>query len=176
MGRHLLLILRFHGDGQGTARFHGMGQGGQEWPPSPARLFQALVAGIARGGKLLEESVPALRWLEGLEAPVIAAPLRKSGQSVSLFVPNNDADSLNDPRDVSSIRTKKRSLSIRAFSRQMSSSCMHGRLQTAMRSPNPFCRRPRNFTSWVEASIPPGQWERLSIRKPWERAWSAILE
>lgn len=107
MGRHLLLIVRFHGDGQGTARFHGMGQGGQEWPPAPARLFQALVAGIARGGKLLEELMPALRWLESLDAPVIAAPLRKSGQSVSLFVPNNDADTLNDPRDVSSIRTKK---------------------------------------------------------------------
>lgn len=107
MERHLLLTVRFHGDGQGTARFHGMGQGGREWPPAPARLFQALVAGIARGGKLPEELVPALQWLETLSAPVIAAPSCKSGQSLSLFVPNNDADSLNDPRDVGSIRTKK---------------------------------------------------------------------
>lgn len=107
MGRHLLLKVRFHGDGQGTGRFHGMGQGGQEWPPAPARLFQALVAGVARGGMLSEALLPALRWLEALKAPIIAAPSRRSGQSVSLFVPNNDADSLTDPRDISSIRTKK---------------------------------------------------------------------
>lgn len=107
MARHLLFTVRFHGDGQGTARFHGMTQGGQEWPPSPARLFQALVAGVARGGALPESAIPALKWLETLPFPTLAVPARRKGQEVSLFVPNNDADSLSDPRDVSGIRTKK---------------------------------------------------------------------
>lgn len=107
MMRHLLITVRFHGDGQGTARFHGMTQGGQEWPPSPARLFQALVAGIARGGVLPEPLIAALKWLEKLPRPIIALPARQAGQELNLFVPNNDADSLSDPRDVGSIRTKK---------------------------------------------------------------------
>lgn len=107
MVRHLVFRVRFHEDGQGTARFHGMTQGGPEWPPSPARLFQALVAGLARGGELPEPAIQALKWLESLPSPLVASPARKQGQKISLFVPNNDADSLPDPRDVSSIRTKK---------------------------------------------------------------------
>lgn len=42
MGLHLLLTVQLHGDGQGTARYHGMAQGNPEWPPAPARVFQAL--------------------------------------------------------------------------------------------------------------------------------------
>lgn len=107
MRQHLLLTVHLHGDGQGTARFHGVAQGAPEWPPSPARVFQALVAGAARGNALPEDIELALEWLERLPPPLVAAPLRHLGQSVSLFVPNNDADSLSDPRDVSGIRTKK---------------------------------------------------------------------
>lgn len=107
MGRHLLISVHVHGDGQGTARFHGFAQGNPEWPPSPARVFQALVAGVAHGGGLPEAIVPAFEWFETLPPPVIVAPCRKVGESVNLFVPNNDADEVADPRDVSRIRTKK---------------------------------------------------------------------
>jgi CRISPR-associated protein Csb2 len=108
MGQHLLLAIRLHGDdGQGGARYHGTWQGAPEWPPAPARVFQALVAGGARGNMLPEDLVSALEWLETLSPPVIAAPRAHQGERVDVFVPNNDADALADPLDVSSIRTKK---------------------------------------------------------------------
>ena len=101
MRPHLVLTVFLHD------RFHGMGEGSPEWPPSPARLFQALVAGSAIGGKLPPQMEGALEWLEQQPAPVIATPWASLGRPVALFVPNNDADSLADPRDVSTIRTKK---------------------------------------------------------------------
>jgi CRISPR-associated protein Csb2 len=107
MGQNLLLTIRLHGDGQGSARYHGIAQGAPEWPPSPARVFQAVVCGCARGNLLPDALIPALEWWEGLPPPIIAAPRARAGQRVSLFVPNNDADSVDDPRDVSGIRTKK---------------------------------------------------------------------
>ena len=47
---HLVLTVRFLDD-----RYHGLlDRGGPpEWPPSPFRLFQALVAGVARRGELV---------------------------------------------------------------------------------------------------------------------------
>ena len=44
MTRFLLLSIRFLDD-----RYHGLTNNGEkaEWPPSPFRVFQALVAGIA---------------------------------------------------------------------------------------------------------------------------------
>ena len=101
MGEHLVLTVRLHD------RFHGMVEGGSEWPPAPGRLYQALVAGAARGRSLPEEKRHALEWLESLPPPVIGAPRARLGDRVVLFVPNNDADSLADPTDVSAIRTKK---------------------------------------------------------------------
>jgi CRISPR-associated protein Csb2 len=101
MGQHLVVAVRFHD------RFHGTALGAPEWPPSPARLFQALVAGAARGNGLPENAARALGWLECLEPPVIAAPRAELGSEVALFVPNNDADAVADPRDVSEIRVKK---------------------------------------------------------------------
>lgn len=107
MTRHLLIAVHLHADGMGTARYHGMSQGAPEWPPSPARIFQALVAATGKGRTLQPAAVDALEWLEQLSPPVIAAPRRVLGQRVSLFVPNNDADALPDPSDASSIRTAK---------------------------------------------------------------------
>lgn len=101
MGQHLVLTVHLHD------RFHGMVEGKSEWPPAPGRLFQALVAGAARGGRLPEEKRAALEWLESLAPPVIGAPRARVGNRVVLFVPNNDADSLPNPTDVGSIRTKK---------------------------------------------------------------------
>jgi CRISPR-associated protein Csb2 len=99
MQRGLLLSVRFH-DG----RYHGAG----DWPPSPARLFQALVAGAACGGALSDQDKVSLIWLENLQAPVIAAPLMHSGQGFTNFVPNNDLDAVGgDPRRVGEIRAGK---------------------------------------------------------------------
>lgn len=95
----LLLSVHFHDD-----RYHGMG----DWPPSPARLFQALVAGAARGGNLPNQAVEALEWLEGLAAPLIAAPSAYPGKPFKNFVPNNDLDAVDgDPARIGEIRTAK---------------------------------------------------------------------
>jgi len=99
MPQALLLSVRFH-DGH----YHGAGN----WPPSPARLFQALVAGSARGKNLSDWDRAALAWLEALEAPVIAAPTIREGQRFTNYVPNNDLDAVGgDPRCVSKIRAGK---------------------------------------------------------------------
>lgn len=95
----LLIAVRFH-DG----RYHGR----PEWPPSPARLFQALVSGAARGGKLNEEDARALGWLETLQPPVVAAPAMRRGHGFRNFVPNNDLDAVGgDPERIGKIRAPK---------------------------------------------------------------------
>ena len=82
-----MLVLRVHlHDG----RFHGRGA----WPPAPARLFQALVAGAGAGGALRDPARSALAWLEARPHPWVGAPEAGLGQRVTLFVPNNDADAL----------------------------------------------------------------------------------
>ena len=97
--RCLLIAVRFH-DG----RYHGAG----DWPPSPARLFQALVAGAARGRTLADGDRKALEWLEALDAPVIAAPSMRTGQGFRNYVPNNDLDAVGgDLRRISEIRAPK---------------------------------------------------------------------
>ena len=99
MNDALLLSIRFH-DG----RYHGAG----DWPPAPARLFQALVAGAARGTKLADEDAAALEWLETLGAPIIAAPAARPGQSCKTYVPNNDLDAVSgDLKRIGKIRTAK---------------------------------------------------------------------
>ncbi len=105
MGQHLVLTVHLHD------RFHGMAEGGSEWPPAPGRLFQALVAGAARGRTLPEEKRAALEWLESQPPPVIGAPLAPLGSRVVHFMPNNDADSLacpTDPRDLAKLRSAKK--------------------------------------------------------------------
>ncbi|MGH9477230.1 MAG: type I-G CRISPR-associated protein Csb2 [Terriglobales bacterium] len=96
----LQIAVRFH-----DARFHGAGP----WPPAPARLFQALVAAAARGTTVGPSDREALGWLEGLDAPEIAAPPARPGQRLVSFVPNNDLDALGgDPARVPEIKTDKR--------------------------------------------------------------------
>lgn len=76
--------------------FHGRGDGGaNEWPPSPLRLFQALVAASAarwneRRG--IKHAAPALRWLESRPAPDIIAPATAEGAAYRLYVPDNVGD------------------------------------------------------------------------------------
>lgn len=93
----LLISVRFH-DG----RYHGAG----DWPPAPARLFQALVAAAPKTGDALEESCrDALAWLEQQSAPVIAAPPMYPGQFLKRFEPNNDLDAKGgDIRRIAEVR------------------------------------------------------------------------
>jgi CRISPR-associated protein Csb2 len=98
MSDTLLISVRFH-DGW----YHGSGQ-----TPSPARLFQALVAGAGISGPLTAPTVKALAWLERRSPPVVAVPTTTRGQTVVNFVPNNDLDSKQgDHRRIGEIRTKK---------------------------------------------------------------------
>ena len=95
----LLISVRFH-DG----RYHGR----LDWPPSPARLFQALVAGAAQGQMLTEEDRRALLWFETLDPPEIAAPPMRAGQGFRNYVPNNDLDAVGgDPQRISEIRARQ---------------------------------------------------------------------
>jgi len=99
VARVLLIEVRFH-----DARYHGA----EDWPPAPARLFQALVAGAARGGSLAEGHAAALRRLEDLPAPTIAAPPARRGTGFITYVPNNDLDAVGGhPVRIGEIRAGK---------------------------------------------------------------------
>jgi CRISPR-associated protein Csb2 len=88
MTRHLVLSFRFL-----APRFHGRGdEGAPEWPPSPLRVFQAVVAAAARAGAL-EATRDALNWLEQRDPPLIVAPEAKlSARGYRLSVPHNSMD------------------------------------------------------------------------------------
>ncbi len=88
MTRHLVLSFRFL-----SPWFHGRGDEGiPEWPPSPLRAFQAVVAAAARAGTL-ESTRGALTWLEQRPAPlIIAAQAVESAVGYCLSVPHNEMD------------------------------------------------------------------------------------
>ena len=94
MERALLVAVWFH-----EGRYHGTG----DWPPAPARLFQALLAGAARGARVPDATQDALDWLEGLPPPAIAAPRGEPGQGYTGFVPNNDLDAALTGKNASDI-------------------------------------------------------------------------
>ncbi len=72
-----------------AGRYHG-----KEWPPSPARLFQALLAGAKTGAYRQQWSMvePVLRSLEQLSPPEIVARDADVRSGYRISVPNNDAD------------------------------------------------------------------------------------
>lgn len=73
-----------------TGRYHGA-----EWPPSPARLVKALIAGAANGRYRRQAGLEqALRWLESQAPPEIIAPRPERACPYQLSVPNNDSDAL----------------------------------------------------------------------------------
>ena len=76
--------------------FHGRGDADKpEWPPSPLRMFQALVAAAAsrwRGQQFKDHARPALAWLQKQSPPLIVAPAHHVGVPVRIAVPNNDLD------------------------------------------------------------------------------------
>ena len=106
MTHALLITVRLH-----EGRYHGTRDGfdgAAGWPPSPGRLFQALVAAAARGASIPPAEQEALRWLENLPPPDLAAPPGRQGRSVPQFVPNNDMDAKGgDPTRIADIRVSK---------------------------------------------------------------------
>jgi CRISPR-associated protein Csb2 len=116
MPKHLCISIHFLGDA-----FHGRGdQGEPEWPPSPLRLFQAIVATNARLDNQADE---ALGWLEQQQSPTLVVPKRAAIQpqrGYKTYVPNNETDlvakswargvyfdSKKRPIDISSYRSEK---------------------------------------------------------------------
>lgn len=71
--------------------FHGLASNGEtpNWPPSCFRLFQAIVAGSARGESIPYDVVEALKWLESLHPPVIIVPNSQEGKVMLTYVLNN---------------------------------------------------------------------------------------
>ena len=76
--------------------FHGRRDGGEpEWPPSPLRVFQSLVAAAAarlRPEALSRPIRSAFTWLENQPAPVITTPAGVTASGYRLSVPNNAMD------------------------------------------------------------------------------------
>jgi len=73
-----------------------------EWPPSPMRLFQALLAGARIGCRNIEWSEPkaaAFRWLAQREPPLIIAPAARRTSGYTFYVPNNDSDAKFERQD-----------------------------------------------------------------------------
>jgi CRISPR-associated protein Csb2 len=106
--KFLHISIHFLGD-----EFHGRGDHGEpEWPPSPLRLFQALVATSAR---LDRQADDALHWLEQQLPPVIATPKRAAVQPIGYktYVPDNVGDivakswSKGKDNDIANFRTEK---------------------------------------------------------------------
>jgi CRISPR-associated protein Csb2 len=83
--------------------FHGKGDNDEpEWPPSPMRVFQALLAGSRAGCRertWSEQKANAFRWLEQRTAPHIVAPEAWLASGYTFFVPNNDSDKVSDRQE-----------------------------------------------------------------------------
>jgi len=103
--------------------FHGKRDGGEpEWPPSPLRLYQALLDAAAdrwRNASFVEYVKPAFGWLQQLEPPVILAPVHQVGIPFRTAVPDNDLDvwavpiskgnaPKKQPNDLKSMKTVRR--------------------------------------------------------------------
>lgn len=78
--------------------WHGRSEeGGLEYPPSPFRVFQALVAAAYTGAYAKDAPIEkrrALEWLEKQDPPLIIAPPYQELRGFDVYVPNNDADKL----------------------------------------------------------------------------------
>lgn len=100
MAEHTLIIAVYMMDG----RYHGVG----DWPPSPFRLFQALVAAAHLGRAISAIERTALTWFEHLEPPVIAVPSGKKSKTVTYYMPNNSLDTVEgNPFRIAEIRRSK---------------------------------------------------------------------
>ena len=78
-----------------------------EWPPHPDRVFMALAAAWFETGENAEEG-EALRWLETLSPPAIAASDAKTRTPVTSYVPVNDTSvsrKVPSDRDLAKLRS-----------------------------------------------------------------------
>jgi CRISPR-associated protein Csb2 len=78
---------------------HGRDENGEpEWPPSPLRVFQAVVAASAgrwNERRRINHALPALQWLEAQPLPeIVAAVGIASDVKCQFYVPDNTADLL----------------------------------------------------------------------------------
>jgi len=77
-------------------QYHGRGADGvPEWPPSPLRFFQSLVAASAQrwNDQQFRESIqPALHWLERLQPSLVAPCIAEKSFGYRMYVPNNSGD------------------------------------------------------------------------------------
>lgn len=83
----LEFTIRWLAADSGVASYHG-----EDWPPSPSRLFRALLAGCCRPGGAGERGIEALKRLEMMAPPVIIGPMPERLEPVAAAVPNNDGD------------------------------------------------------------------------------------
>lgn len=76
--------------------YHGRANGGEpEWPPSPMRLFQALLnASCLRGrGRPLPTALrETLQYIEACRPRIVAPPAAASAVGYRVYVPHNQAD------------------------------------------------------------------------------------
>ena len=77
-------------------RFHGRGDDSEpEWPPSPMRLFQSLVAAATARWheKTFDDYArPALQWLEAISPEMVAPTVSPDRFGYRMYVPNNSGD------------------------------------------------------------------------------------
>ncbi len=77
-------------------QFHGRGDdGNSEWPPSPLRVFQTLVAASAtrwRENQFQDFARPALQWLEAIRPSILAPQVPTESFGYRMYVPNNSGD------------------------------------------------------------------------------------
>lgn len=83
----LHITVRWLASEPGRPSYHG-----QEWPPSPSRLFRALLAATSRPGGAGQRGREALQRLEAMEPPIILGPAPDRLEPVRTAVPNNDQD------------------------------------------------------------------------------------
>lgn len=144
MPDHLCITIRFL-DGA----FHGRADHGEpEWPPSPLRLYQAIVAAAAarwneRRG--LRHAEPALKWLEQLPPPAIIAPQARESQGYRLYVPDNAGDLVG-----------------RSLSRGGDDSIANYRTEKSIR-PMVFPSEGAVYYLWPTTELPPGFDEHRSV-------------
>lgn len=91
MALHLCISIRFL-----APAFHGSRDADKsEWPPSPMRVFQSLVAAAAarwRAESFAPRVRSAFEWLEKQAAPILITPTSVSSFGYRLSVPNNAMD------------------------------------------------------------------------------------
>ncbi len=96
MTQHLCISVTFR-----DPLFHGQGDEEPEWPPSPMRLAQALMAGTragCRGRAWTQDRADALGLL-ARQPPLIVGPPAQLATRCTYFVPNNDSDTVFDRQD-----------------------------------------------------------------------------